>query len=157
MLLGDNADLMAQQFLEALTFYKNGRLSHAQEACLRLLALQPNHFEALHLLAIISAQSKEPEQAIELFDAAIRINPKSAEAHYARACTFQGVGQYGNALEGFDKAVELNPGFAEAYNNRARVLQELKQYDTALENLDKAILLMADYAYAHANRGNVCH
>jgi Tfp pilus assembly protein PilF len=39
----------------------------------RVLATDPKHFDALHLLGVIAAQSGEPELAVDLIGQAIKV------------------------------------------------------------------------------------
>jgi Flp pilus assembly protein TadD len=65
---------------QGFTLHQQGKLSQAQLTYNQILELQPNNFDALQLLGVISAQNKNHTLAIELFNKAIEINPGYAEA-----------------------------------------------------------------------------
>ena len=41
-----------------LEFHRKGQLAHAQKVYEDVLNLQPNHFDALHMLGVIAAQAE---------------------------------------------------------------------------------------------------
>ena len=49
------------------------------------------------------------DRAIKDFDEAIRLNPQSAKAYYARGFAHQKLGRMPRANQDFDKAIRLNP------------------------------------------------
>jgi predicted O-linked N-acetylglucosamine transferase (SPINDLY family) len=149
------AETTRAKFIEALAFHQQGRLGAAQECCLQILALQPRHFESLHLLGVISAQTGHPERAVELISRAIDINPHAAAPYNNRGNALRALNQYVAAVESFDQAVALKPDYPDAYYNRAIALHDLKDYDAALQSYDKAIKLKPDYAEAYNNRGGL--
>src|SRR5271165_2841620 len=69
------------KFQQALALHRSGRLANAQSIYEQILEIQPAHFEALHLLGVIAAQTNDSRKAVELLDRAIEINPNSAAAH----------------------------------------------------------------------------
>ncbi len=53
-------------------------------------------------------------QAVELFQRAIRLDPKFADAHFALGHAYFDIGQWQKAIDSFQRAVELNPNDLEA-------------------------------------------
>lgn len=53
-------------------------------------------------------------QAVELFQRAIRLDPKFADAHFALGHAYFDIGRWQQAAESFKRAVELNPNDLEA-------------------------------------------
>ena len=53
-------------------------------------------------------------QAVELFQRAIRLDPKFADAHFALGHAYFDIGRWEKAIESFQRAVELNPNDLEA-------------------------------------------
>ncbi len=148
---------VSAKFQQAFALHKQGRLAQAQAIYEEILNMQPEHFDSLHLLGVIAAQTKNPDRAIKLFDKAIGIKPDYAEVHKNRGLVLKELKQLKDALASYDKAIALKPDYVEAHINRGEVLHELKQLDAALASCDKAIALKPDYAEAHNNRGAVLH
>ena len=53
-------------------------------------------------------------QAVELFQRAIRLDPKFADAHFALGHAYFDIGRWEKAIESFQRAVQLNPNDLEA-------------------------------------------
>ena len=62
--------------------------------------------------------SGRPGAAIADFDAALELNPYSANAFHERALTLEEGGHHEQALGDFRRALALSPRFADAYKNR---------------------------------------
>lgn len=142
------------KFQQGWALHRAGKLAQAQERYQQVLLLQPKHFDALHFLGVIAAQTGNFSRAVDLIGEALELDPHCAEAYNNRGNALQNLQQCDAALESYDRAIALRPDYAEAYNNRGFALQDLKQFEAALQNYDRAIALMPDYAEAHNNRGN---
>ena len=140
-------------FQEGLSSHQQGQFVQAMAAYEQVLSMQPKHFDALHLLGVVAAQTNNPLLAAELIGKAIEINPNSAQAYSNRGNALQELKSLDDALASYDNAIALKPDFTEAFNNRGTALQELKRPSDALASFDKAIALKPDYAEAFYNRG----
>ncbi|MDD5037934.1 MAG: tetratricopeptide repeat protein [Dehalococcoidales bacterium] len=92
-------------------------------------------------------------EAVEEYDEAIHLNPKSAEAYYKRGFFYQSHDYVEQAIEDFDQAIRLDPEFAKAYGNRAYAYLNKKWYDLAIADGTRAIALDPNDAVAYLNRG----
>ena len=105
--------------------------------------------------------SKNYDEAITMFDKAIEINPKYAEAYNAKGNAIFSLGKLDNlgklyaAIIAYDKAIELNPNFAIAYYNNAIAEKALGNPKTALALLNKALELNPNDTLAYNAKGNV--
>ena len=145
---------MVKIFQQGLSSHQSGQLALAKAAYEQVLLKQPKHYDALYLLGVVAAQTKNPALAAEFIGKAIEINP-NPDAFYNLGTVLQELKQLDDALASFDKAIALEPNFADALNNRGTVLQELKQLDDALASYDNAIALEPNFADAFNNRGTV--
>ena len=144
-----------QQLLaQALALHHKGELAQTQALYEQILKIQPKRFDALHLLGVIAAQTRNSERAVELISRAIEINPNSAVAYSNLGNAFKELKQHEAAMQSFDRAIALKPDYAEAYCNRGDALKELKQLKAAVQSYDRAIALKPDLAEAYSNRGN---
>ena len=66
---------ISEAFAIAFAHHETGRLDVAEEICRRVLAVEPNHAHALHLLGVVAYQRAECQAAVELIDRAITIDP----------------------------------------------------------------------------------
>jgi len=150
---GQAAAEVHAKFQEALALHQSGRLAQAQEAYRQVLKVQPEHFDALHLLGVIAAQNGDSESAVAQIGKAIAINPHNAVANYNLGVALQKLGRHEAALSHYGRAIALNPGYAEAHHNHGVALQALKRHEAAVQSYERAIVLRPDYAEAHNNRG----
>ena len=142
------------KFKQGVALHQQGKFAEAERIYGEVLRQQPNHFDALHLLGVIAAQTRRTERAVELIRKAIGLNAKVAVAHSNLGNALRDLKRPADALASYDKAIALKPDFAEAYNNRGNALLDLKRPADALASYDKAIALKPDYAEAYNNRGN---
>ena len=138
---------VAQLFQQGISLHQQGGLAQAKTIYEQVLAKQPKHFDALHMLGVIAAQTNNHALAVELMGKAIEINPNSASAYSNRGLALQDLKRTDEALASYDKAIALKPDYAEAFNNRGIALQDLKRLDEALASYDKAVALKPDYEF----------
>jgi len=67
--------LINTELSKALLLHRQGRLSEAKSQYEQILKLDPNHFDAVNLLATLFAQTRNFQVALDLFDKAISIDP----------------------------------------------------------------------------------
>lgn len=140
------------KFTQGLTLHQQGKLADAECIYEEVLRSQPRHFDALHLLGVIAAQTRRTERAAELIGRAIELNPGVADAHNNRGNTLRMLKRFEQALASLDTAISLRPDFAEAHSNRGLVLNDLARFEEALASFDRAITLRPDFADAHNDR-----
>ena len=112
-------------------------------------------FSALFTRALQAAQHKSFTAAVELLDAAIRLEPCNAAAHCNRGTVLLELDQWQVALASYDRAIALKADYALAYSNRGNVLRKLRRREEALADYDRAIGVDPLQAEVHCNRGNV--
>ena len=173
--------LAQDKYEKGLAAHKNGNLRDAQVLYRESLGLQPDHFEALHLLGVIAAQENKFIEAIELLRRSLKINPSNVVAIGNLGNAFRDTGRYQAALECYDEAMTLQPGYIKIRVSRDEVLQKMhqqaqsnsrnaeiaavhfkralefsasRQFEAAIENYDRAIQVQPDFSVAFFNRGN---
>ena len=144
---------IAAKFQQGVSLHLQGRLREAERIYETVLAIDPNHFGALHLIGTIAIQTSRAERAVTFFERAISVDPKICEVFNDLGIALTELKRFDAALAAYDKAIELQPSFAEAYCNRGNTLSELGRVGEAIEMYDKAIDLKKDYADAYINRG----
>ena len=95
------------------------------------------------------------DEALDLSDKAIELNPNTAEAWFGKAESLYSEERYEEALEAYEKAIVLNPNYAEAWSGKGNALDKICKYDDAIKAFDKAIELNPDYTEAWNNKGGV--
>ena len=144
-------------FQEGLALQHRGQLEQARNTYRQVLKLQPNHFEALHLLGVIAAQSKDYAQAVDFISKSIAINPNNATAHANLGNVCKDLAQYQAAIESYDRAITIKPDYANAYFNRGLAYYFLKQYQAAIMSYSKVTALKPDHVDAYSSCGLALH
>jgi len=97
--------------------------------------------------ALLSEAGKYPE-ALQHFQAAIRIEPSFDEAYNRAGQALAEMGKNEQALEHYDRALSIRPDNVEALNNRGNAQAALNRPAEALENYHAALRLKPGYAKA---------
>jgi len=143
-----------QTFDWALQHHQAGRLKEAEPLCRQVLAQQPEHTDALHMLGVIAAQVGRYDAAIDLFRQAIALRPGFAEAYNNLGNALQAQGQVAQAVAAFRQAIALKPNSPDAYYNMANGLKEQGQLEQAIAAYQQAIILKPNLPEAYNNLGN---
>jgi tetratricopeptide (TPR) repeat protein len=85
---------------------------------------------------------KQPDQAIRVIQAGLKVNPDSEELHMLQASAYSAQGQFDNAITAYDGALRLNPRNVLAANNLAVLLVD---YKGDPQNLQKAFALSRNF------------
>jgi tetratricopeptide (TPR) repeat protein len=146
---------VARAITHAFEYHRQGRLPQAAQAYADILAVKPDHVDALHMLGVIKLQSGELAEALRLMAAALKAKPKSPDVLINHGLALNSLGRHDEALASFEAVIAIKPNSAEAYNNRGSVLGKLGRSGEALESYERALALKRDYAEAHFNRSNL--
>ncbi|HZR60887.1 MAG TPA: tetratricopeptide repeat protein [Xanthobacteraceae bacterium] len=130
------------------------RLEEAVASYDRVLALWPDHPEALCNRGAALYELKRFDAALASYDRALAARPHYAEAFCYRGSTLLKLSRSAEALASFDCALAVQPDYADAHTSRGELLMELKRFDEALASYDRALALGQDTVELHYNRGN---
>jgi protein O-GlcNAc transferase len=137
----------------AIQHHQAGRLAEAEALYRQILAVQPNHSDALHLLGVIAHQAGRHDLATEWIRQAIVLNPNNAIAHFNLREAYRAIGRFDEAYAAFRQALHIKPDFPEAQNNLGIALRKRGQLDEAVAAYCRALEIKPDYAEAHNNLG----
>lgn len=116
------------------------------------LVPQPTSFAVRYAEALAAAAALEFQRAVDLYDAAIALDPQHAEVHYKRGNALKSLGRLDAALASFTAAIRRRPDYAHALCNRGVVQHALGRTADALASYDEAIALDPGDALSHYNR-----
>ncbi len=153
--MGPKPDSAALQALwsQGRALHQQGRIAEAREAYGAVLAQDPDHFDALHLMGVTCIQTGQLEQGADLIGRAVAIKPDEPAAHSNLANALNGLGRHAEAIAACDRAIALDPAHAEAHGNRGQALYLLDRPAEALDSYSRLCALRPDRAPAHYNRG----
>ena len=141
--------------LKGFELHKLGSILEAAKVYFDVLKLEPNNFDALHLLGMIAAQNKDYEQAFTYLAKAIEVNPIEAAAYSNLGMALHESGRPEEAIVFYKKALELNPDLIDALYNCAGSYQALNNLSMALNLYNEVLRINPELFQAHNNRGNV--
>ncbi|WP_438979278.1 O-linked N-acetylglucosamine transferase family protein [Polynucleobacter sp.] len=135
-------------------FIENSDLEKANQILGQALKLAPKNTEVFRLLGIVFALRGRLNQALEMFERSIRIEPNNWLSHNGRGNVLKELKQYGFALKSYDRSIALNPDYPGVYNNKGNLIYELGDYEASIHWYDKALFLQSSYADALHGKGN---
>ena len=147
------ADICPSHFEQGLRFQQQGALEQAKASYLQVLAAQPAHFDALHMLGVVEVNLGRAEAGVDWLCKALEVDAKSAAAFSSLGHAMCVLKQYQAGIECYDKALALQPELAQAHGDRGSALLELGRPLDALASYDQALAIQPDDALAHCNRG----
>ncbi|MCH8096712.1 MAG: tetratricopeptide repeat protein [Proteobacteria bacterium] len=130
-----------------------GRLMKAESVCRGILATDPNHAEALHLMGGIAAKSGKVPPAIEFFNRALKAKPDFTKAHNNLGTLLLGRGETDRAIVHFERAIAAEPGSSDAHNNLGSALIHAGRYQDAIGAFERAIAADPENVPAYNNLG----
>lgn len=129
---------------------------HAGAEVLYLEALRraPRNPTALNFLGILRNHQGRNDEAIELLEAATRLDPNYADAWNNVGNAFGEAGRMEESQAAYRRTLELNPSHVGAWNNLATVLRGLGRLEESLEAHGRAIELAPRVADVYVNYAN---
>ncbi|MDR3402695.1 MAG: tetratricopeptide repeat protein [Chthoniobacter sp.] len=144
-----------QAFDLALQHHQAGRLAEAEALYRQILAVQPNHAEAVHHLGVLAHQVGRHDLAVEWIRRALTLNPGNPAAQGNLGEALRGLGRFDEAVAAYRCALEMQPNVPEVCNNLGNALKQQGRFEEAAVAYRQAIALRPLYANAHSNLGSV--
>jgi tetratricopeptide (TPR) repeat protein/mono/diheme cytochrome c family protein len=127
-------DEMAHLWLQILPRGNGDRRPGIDEALMQhRIEKYPSDVSAHLRLGVLMLSRRDPTDAENAAEQAIRIDPRNPEAHNLRGNALIVVGRSSEAIAEFRLALALKPDFGQARLNLARALAKSSQFDQALE------------------------
>ena len=142
----DAAELLAA----GLKHHQAARLAQAEVCYRRVLATEPEHPDALHLLGLLAQQVGRYDQAVELIGRALKRN--GHPVYFSNlGVVLNDQGKLEEAIAAYRQAIRIKPDFAEAYSNLGNSLNDQGKVDEAIAAYRQAISIRPDFPEAHSN------
>jgi tetratricopeptide (TPR) repeat protein len=139
-------------FIKGMNFKEMGDTARAISNFQTVVEQDPEYYNAYMQLGKLHTLQNN-ELAVQYLNTALRLNPRSTEALYARGLYYQNRGDYDNANRDYDSLLRIDPVFKSAYYNKGYILMLNKKYPQAIEEFNMAIQSERYYKEAYYMRG----
>jgi tetratricopeptide (TPR) repeat protein len=140
-------------FIKGMTFKEIGDTAKAVKSFQIAVEKNQDYYDAYMQLGLLFSIAGNP-LAVDYFNNALNINPKSTEAYYGLAMFYQENEQEKKAIDIYKNIIKLDPKDKRPYYNIGYInLVYLKKYDDAESYFSEAIKNDPGYAEAYYNRG----
>jgi uncharacterized protein (TIGR02466 family) len=141
---GDLLHLAVQQ-------HQAGRLQEAEALYRRVLELDTDQADALHLLGVIAHQRGQNEAARALIERAIGNRSDNGHYHLNLGNVLRELGKLEEAASAYQRAIAIKPDLVIAHMNLGALLQEQGNLAAAVTAYERVIAGAPRYADAHYN------
>ncbi len=145
----------AEKLKTATALHQRGDLNGAKALYEDIIAANPDHFDALHLLALVASATKNFAEGEALFLRAISINPGFEVAHANYAAALNEAGRLEEAVASYARAIAIKLDYMEAYRKRSLILIRLNRFEEAERDLAKVLFCEPQNVSAYYSYGNV--
>lgn len=116
------------------------------------IKLDSNNAEAQNTLGIIFCRNYEPEKALNHFNKAIELNPKSSNFYCNIGAAYYMLREKEKALNNFEKSLRLEEN-KYALDNRGLLFMDNKEYALAVKDFSAVLKIDQKYINTHFRRG----
>jgi tetratricopeptide (TPR) repeat protein len=142
-----------QAFDFGLAHHRAGRLAEAEKCYRGVLAAEPDHLHALHLLGLLCHQAGRLDAAAELLHRAITRDGSNARLFSDLGVVLKQQGRLDEAADALRQAIAIKPDLAQAHCNLSIVLREQGKIDEAIASSLAALRTGSAPAEVHVNHG----
>ena len=121
----------------------------------QVLALQPEHAEAVHQLGAVMARDGQLEPALELLKLVSPLLSEEADLWNNMGNTLSMLKRLPQAVGAFERALALRPGHQVARGNLSQALMMMGQFEPALHYADQALPHNPDDLWLNDLRGKI--
>ena len=139
---------------QALENHREGRLVEAEQGYKRILAIDAQHADSLHLLGMIAFQAGDCETAAQRIRGAIEINPRASSYHSNLGNVLQQMGEARQAAACYLRALRIKPDLVEAQVNMANIFLAAGDTEHAVEWYQQALALRPNLPEANKSLGD---
>ncbi|MBF0612489.1 MAG: tetratricopeptide repeat protein [Magnetococcales bacterium] len=131
-------DSLTELLHDALIFHQQGAWGEAEQRYQRILEQQPDHLDALNMLAGIYFQRQEYEQVLELTNRALLFH-EDAMLYGNLGLVYYKLGNKQKAMDAYWKAIAFNPDYPNATINLSVALREQGEFQQAIQVCKEAL------------------
>lgn len=146
---------LSQIFAMGVAAHRAGEVTEARGAYERVLAMDPNHADALNNMGVLLSASREFDRAETLLRRAVRLSPENAAAWNNLGTALAQRGQSGDAIAAFQRALAIEPQHVSARVSLAQQYLAIGSTKDARALLDAVLSSDPSVAEAHYAMGQL--
>ena len=139
----------------AIKLHRAGNLDDAETLYQRILAVAPQHADALHFMGVLAYQRGRAAQALDLIQRSIAQVCSLPDWHNNLGNVLLGLGRLDEAAQAYEEAARLDPDRAEVHNNLGVLRREQRRHVEAEAAYRRAIELDPKHVDAFTNLGSL--
>ena len=152
MIFTRNSDV-SKKIAIAVEHQYAGRLSQAEAICRTVLAVDPQNFDALHLLGVIRHQVGQHAEAVDLIHLALLREPLDPKAQHNLGDAYFALDDMAQARSCYERAIALNSNQFETHNSLGVIFAREQRPRDAADCFMRANALKPDWSVPHFNLG----
>ena len=130
---------IADLFSRALAASRDGKAREAAQLCRRVLAADPDHFDAHQMLGLLYAGEGNLVEAARSLGHAVRLKPRDPQALANLGSVLRAMGQLNEALLFYETALSIDRDAPMIWYNRGLVLWDMRRFEDALASHNRAL------------------
>jgi predicted TPR repeat methyltransferase len=123
----------------AVATHRSGRFVEAAAIYRQILAVAPDHVDALHFMGVAEHQGGRPEVAVQYLDRALALAPEHADALCNRGNVHRGLGRLDDAETDYRRALAVRPDDPTILGNLGAVLRARGDLEGAVATFRAAL------------------
>ncbi len=133
-----------EDIAQASALHQAGRFDEAEKICSGILAAEPDHYDALHLLSLLRHRQGRNAEALRLVGAVLKRTPRAPEVLNNYGLILAALARHEEAVARFDAVLAIDPDNLNALRHRAAALKRLRRYERALAAYQAVLARKAD-------------
>lgn len=125
----------------AVDLHQQGFVEGAAELYARILALVPDHADALNFRGMALAQLGHRAEGLGLLERASALVPNSPDILNNLGSALFNLDRFEEAVVAYKRSAELRPDYVEAYQNLGQAYDRLERHEEALAAFQRALFL----------------
>jgi tetratricopeptide (TPR) repeat protein len=142
------------EFAAAYAAHVAGRLEEAERGYRAVLATEPGHADAWHLLGVAAQQRGQAALAVEHIKRALTLGGAQSSYLTNLGIALQATGRHDEAVAALEQASALDPGSFAAHFALGNALKSRGRPEDAVSSYQRALNLQPDNASAYNNLGS---
>lgn len=147
--------IVSQWLAIAVDHHQRGELDEAHRHYSHILSTEPEHAQALQLLALIIKAKGDNSQALALMHKSLAIEPDQPSAWFNLGNAYAEAQQFDAAYEAYKEAMVRDPHNAEVHFGIGMMCRQLRSFKEAEAAFKVVLLIQPQHAEAWRNLGMV--